>query len=116
MSEWSDDKAALALRLIEKRGTSARVERRQRGTMTASGDRADTVAPTTTAGVLLPGEGEVEVEGVKRRRGRILLAAIEPEPEPGDRVVIQGQTLLVTNAKNMRPDGGLIYSDLDVAL
>lgn len=116
MSIWSDQKAAVALRLITNHGTVCSVERRVRGAMTASGDRADSSPPVPAFGVLLPGDGDVEVEGQKRRKGRILLSAISPEPSPEDLVTIQGMQVLVVTAKNFKPDGGLIYSDLEVAL
>ena len=116
MSAWGDEKAATALRLISKRGTAATLTRRVRAAMTASGDRADTPLPSDTVGVLLPGEGTVLVEGAERRAGRVLLAAVLPEPSPGDVLTIQGSQVVITEAKNMRPDGTLIYSDLEVAL
>lgn len=120
MSEFSARMAELALNLLTKRGTDVTLERNAQGVMSASGDRSATPGDTPTKGVFLPTGGTTNVDGEDRKAAKIILAAVDPAPEPGNHVTIpEGPNAghyLVSRAKNWAPDGGLIYSDLEVVL
>lgn len=120
MSEFSVRMAAMALALLQKRGQSMTLEREAQGTMAADGVRVPTPSPSAVIGVFLPSDGTTMVDGVERRAAKVILAAADPAPKPGNHVVIpsgpNAGEYLVSAARNWAPEGQLIYSDLEVAL
>lgn len=118
MSAWSDDKAATALRLISKRGQLMELQRRVLGAKTASGDRAAAQPIASAMGVYLPGRGAVEEGGQAVKSDKVYLAATSPHPEDGDIIRVpsgpNAGEYVVNKARLIAPDGGLIYSELEV--
>lgn len=120
MSEWSDQKAETALRLLTKRGMTLQLRRRGLGAQTASGDRSAPAVVASAAGLYMPGKGSQELEGsFQYRSDRVLLAATDPEPQAGDSIVVpsgpNAGTYNVDRVRLMAPDGSLIYSELEVS-
>ena len=110
MSEWSDDKAATALRLISKHGQTMTLSRNAPGGQSGTGDRPAPDVLASAAGVFIPGRDP--------QPNRIMLSATDPSPAIGDFVGVpsgpNAGVHAVEGLKLMAPDGNLIASELVV--
>lgn len=111
--------AGTALRLITSRGEEVVLTRVPTGGMTASGDRANTEQSSALRGLMLPGDGEKLTDG-RTIAGKVLLQAASPAPHPGNTLTFPSGSLNqgewhVDEAKNLAPEGELVYSELRVS-
>lgn len=116
---FSSRMASTALRLITAKGEEVVLQRKTHGEMSAQGDRRTTFQNSDARAVMLPGEGENLAEG-RTRSGKVLMAAVFPAPETGQQVVFPAGSLsegawTIDKAKNLAPQGVLIYSELEVS-
>ena len=116
-AELSQEFADLALELLGEDGVPVTVTAANPGAMTPSGDRAGVAVPRAAQGIIFPSRGTTLVDGTERASERVIITPVDPWPTPGERVQINGRTLVVGDdgAKTYAPQGVPIIHDLAVA-
>lgn len=120
MSELSTRMTATALRIIEARGAPMVLERTPSGSMNAAGDRTSTPDDTPFKGVFFVDGGEEEVDGLRVKVARILMAPVQPAPRSSQVVAVppphaNAGRYTIRRAKNHGPEGAHIYSEVLVS-
>jgi hypothetical protein len=116
-AELSQEFADLALELLGDDGVAVTVTASRGGGLTASGDRIGAPAVRTALGLIFPSRGTTLIDGVEVASERVIITPVDPWPTPGERLTINGRTLVIGSdgAKTYAPQGIPIIHDLAVA-
>lgn len=115
--ETSEEFAALALELLGDDGVPVTVTAMGGGGLNAQGDRAAAPAPRRCVGLIFPSRGTTLIDGVEVASERVITTPVDPWPTPGEKLTINGRTLVIGSdgAKTYAPQGIAIIHDLAVA-
>lgn len=116
--ELSREFADMAVELLSEDGVAVSVRSQHpAGSMTPSGDRLGAAPARDALGIILPARGTALVDGAEKASERVIMTPVDPWPAPGDRILINGRTLVVADdgAKTYAPQGIAIIHDLSVA-